>query len=540
MTAALGSDISSGSITAVDGIDLFPRLIERRSREIPDQVFVQQVEDDRSVTYHDIHRHGRNWAFAFDRLGIEREQTVITMLPTGIDAIRCWLGLNWIVGWEVPINNSYHGALLSQLVVASTARVAVVAERFLERFVALDDLGRLETVVVPDLTTPRTDLPFRVLGRDEFLGDHDPTDDGRLTGPDPWDVTAVFFTSGTTGPSKGVLYTHAQLDAVTGWLAEDQDPRDRIYCPFPMNHVSGRALVYNIASNGLSGVVRESFKTDQFWTDLQRYECSSTLLMSSMAHFLLRQPQHPDEIDSPLRKVIMIPLIADLDQFKRRFGVQVNTSYNMTETSTPIAANFRDVERMPAGACGRRRDGYECRVVDEHDQEVPRGQLGELIVRADRPWVHNAGYFERPQATVEAWRNGWLHTGDGFIHDEHGWFHFVDRRKDAIRRRGENISSMEVETLVNEHPAVSETAAVAVPSEWGEDEIKVFVVLRPGRAVSAVELHRHLSSTMPRFMVPRYIEFLDALPRTQTDKVRKVELRESALDDATWDSLAQR
>src|SRR5690606_10116453 len=159
------------------------------------------------------------------------------------------------------------------------------------------------------------------------------------------------------------------------------------------------------------------------------------------------------------------------------------------EISSPIVARDDVIDSMPVEACGTTRDGYECRVVDEHDIEVPRGRLGELVVRSDHPWMLNAGYFNMPEKTAEAWRNGWFHTGDGFVQDDDGWFYFVDRKKDAIRRRGENISSMEVESHVNAHPAVLESAAIAVPSEWGEDEVKVVVVRRDGASLEAAELH---------------------------------------------------
>jgi crotonobetaine/carnitine-CoA ligase len=176
------------------------------------------------------------------------------------------------------------------------------------------------------------------------------------------------------------------------------------------------------------------------------------------------------------------------------------------------------------------------RIVDEHDIEVPAGVVGELIVRTRVPWTVNAGYLGMPEQTAEAWRNGWFHTGDAFRYDEDGNFYFVDRIKDSIRRRGENISSFEVEAYVNEHPAVLESAAIAVPSEHGEDEVKVCVVLKPDGILEPEELIEHLIPRMPRFMVPRYVELVDALPKTEaTQRVQKVLLREEPLNDKTWD-----
>jgi carnitine-CoA ligase len=515
---------------------VLPRLVRRRGLDEPERTYIQQVEGDRTLTYGEAHREALRWAHAFERLGVGRTQTVLSMLPVGFDAVACWVGLNWLVAWEVPVNTSYKGRMLAYMFENSGARVAVVAERYLDRLAALDGAqGQVDVVVVPDASGPLPDLPYRMVTGPEFLDGLDDPEDG-FEGPEPWDVTEVFYTSGTTGPSKGVLYTHAQQHASAVGLGEDRDRNDVFYCPFPMYHVSGKVFVYNIALTGSRGVFREQFKTDEFWTDLKRYGCTSTLLLGAMANFVYRQPEHPDEVGSPLSKVLMVPLIPELDRFTKRFGVRVNTVFNMTEISSPIVAGFDEVEQMPTSACGRVRAGYECRVVDEHDLEVPRGTLGELIVRSDEPWVLNAGYFGMPEKTVEAWRNGWFHTGDGFVQDTDGWFHFVDRQKDAIRRRGENISSMEVEAHVNEHPSVLESAAVAVPSQWGEDEVKVVVVLQPGQELALADLHAYLRESMPPFMVPRYLEVVDALPKTPTEKVRKVALREAGVTAATWDA----
>ena len=520
----------------IENSELLPQIIRRRGTQEPDRVFIQQVEGDCTLTYGQAHHEGLRWAHGFTRLGVERTQTVISMLPVGFDAVHCWVGLNWLVAWEVPVNTAYQGMMLAYTLQNSNARVAVVAERYLERLAALNrsELGQIELIVVPDAMVPLPDLGIRVITGTEFLDGLDtPTDD--FVGPQPWDVTEIFYTSGTTGPSKGVLYTHAQQHATINAFAADWTAEDCYYCPFPMYHVSGKMFVYAFALVGMRGVFREGFKTDEFWSDVKRYGCTATLLLGAMANFVYRQPERPDENDSPMNKVLMVPLIPEVEQFNKRFATRVHTVFNMTEISSPIKAGFDDIEEMPTTSCGKVRSGYQCRVVDEHDIEVPRGQLGELIVRSDEPWVMNAGYFNMPEKTAEAWRNGWFHTGDGFIQDSEGWFHFVDRQKDAIRRRGENISSMEVEAQVNTHPAVLESAAVAVPSEWGEDEVKIVVVLKPGETIDASTMHAYLSGIMPRFMVPRFIEFAAALPKTPTEKVRKVALREAGITPETWD-----
>jgi crotonobetaine/carnitine-CoA ligase len=211
----------------------------------------------------------------------------------------------------------------------------------------------------------------------------------------------------------------------------------------------------------------------------------------------------------------------------------------MTEISVPLRSGWT---LPPQGSCGRPRDGYpgyEVRVVDEHDQPVAPGEVGELVVRTRVPWTLTAGYLAYPERTAEAWCNGWFHTGDGFKVDEDGWYYFVDRLKDAIRRRGENISSFEVEMLVCAHPDVAECAAIAVPDRASGDEVKVCVVPHPGRTLDPRELVEFLIPRMPRFMVPRYVEVVDALPKTEaTARVRKAELRRQPLNERTWDRVA--
>jgi len=522
---------------ALDRELTLPRLLKRRAGEKPDKVFLQQVDGDRTLTYARAHEEGLRWADAFRRLGVGKKDTVISMLPVGFDAVHCWVGLNWLVAWEVPVNTMYHGRMLSYMLENSQAKVAVIGERYLDRLAAAgSEVGRIDTVVVPDATGPLPKLPFRMLTRDQFLDGAAPRDDHE--GPDPWDVTEIFYTSGTTGPSKGVLYSHTQLYASTETISDYYTAEDCFYGPFPMYHVSGKNFVYAVLLADMRLVIREQFKTDLFWTDIKRYGCTATLLLGAMANFVYRQPVHPDEVGSPLNKILMVPLIPELKQFKERFRCRVNTVFNMTEISSPIVGTFDDTEVMPVTSCGRVREGYECRVVDENDIEVPPGELGELVVRSGEPWRLNSGYFNMPEKTAEAWRNGWFHTGDGFTRDAGGWFYFVDRKKDAIRRRGENISSMEVEAAVNDHPAVLESAAIAVPYEWGEDEVKVVVVRKPGASLTHEELAGFLVQTMPRFMVPRYIEFVDQLPKTPTEKVRKVELREIGVNEKTWDRQA--
>ena len=260
--------------------------------------------------------------------------------------------------------------------------------------------------------------------------------------------------------------------------------------------------------------------------------------MGSMTGFLMGEPERDDDREHTLRKALVIPLPVHLNEFRERFGVAVRTVYNQTEISSPIQSD--GYETHDYRVAGRPRPGVQCRIVDENDADVPPGEIGELVVRSDEPWSMMAGYLGMPEKTVEAWRNQWMHTGDAFRRDSDGNYYFLDRLKDTIRRRGENISSVELEGSVCEHPDVLECAAVGVPSEFDEEEVKIVVVPYEGRTIAPEELVEFLRVRVPRFMVPRYVELVAELPRTPTQKIRKTQLRAAGVTAATWDGQADR
>lgn len=518
---------------------VLPVLLGRRAIDRPDEPFLVLAENGDSWTYGEADRDVDRWARALHREGVATGDTVLTMLPPGPDAVAAWLGVARLRAMEVTVNTGYVGAMLRYVVEDSQARVLVVHDDHLAVLLdAATGTGRWDTVVVvgthhalPD-THPTT---TRLVTAEDFLA---AADDAPLPdGPPPAgrDIATIVYTSGTTGPSKGVLVTWRQAElTATGILPPGRfDSRDAFYSAFPAFHMSSKGPLYACALLGARVVVRRRFDTRSFWDDVRTHGVTTTILLGAMATFLHQQPPQADDAETPLRDALFLPLIADLDGFCARFGVTARTTFNMTETSCCILGEGADL--ADPSSCGRVRPGFEARVVDQDDAEVGPGELGELVLRADEPWTLMAGYWRKPEATVAAWRNQWLHTGDGFIRDAEGRFFFVDRIKDAIRRRGENISSVEVETEVNAHPAVLESAAVAVPSEYGEDEVKIVVVRRPGHDVEAEELIDHLTARMAKFMVPRYVEFLTELPKTPTQKVRKVELRAAGVTAATWD-----
>jgi len=293
--------------------------------------------------------------------------------------------------------------------------------------------------------------------------------------------------------------------------------------------------VYRYLLRGASIVVAESFRTQTFWDVVRRNRITCASLLGAMTSFLVKAPPSSQDRDHTLRALTIVPLTEEAAIFRERFGVEVWTTFNMTEIACAI---FSEANPTRVGSCGRPRAGISARIVDENDCEVPIGAVGELALRSDAPYSMNHGYHRNPEATARAWRNGWFHTGDAFRRDDAGEFFFVDRMKDAIRRRGENISSFEVEAEICAHPAVREAAVVAVPSEFAEDEVLAVVAPVPGAAIDPAALIEFLAPRLPHFMVPRFVRILPELPKTLTSKVEKHVLRAEGLTSGTWDREA--
>jgi crotonobetaine/carnitine-CoA ligase len=514
---------------------VFHYLVERLAKSQPGKPLL--VMNDKSMTYAEVDRAANRIGRGFAEAGVAKGDRVLVMLPNSIDYVLVWLGLCKIGALMVPVNEAYKAGMLLHQANDSGARLAVIWNAHLPVWhdIAdrLTDLAQI--FVYPDGNPPGHQIDAEIARWTYRPFEELPSADSAPLPPavEYWDPMAIFYTSGTTGPSKGVLYSYAQAHATAAPAARVCAPDDIFYMFLPMYHVGLSNMFGIVIINGATMAIREKFSVGNFWSDVRRYRATMSILLSSMSYFLTSPPPAPEDRDHTLKKLIMIPLVRDLDAFKARFGCEVTTFFNMTEVSAPLSAEGFDLVNV--SSCGRPRPGVRARLVDEHDEEVPVGAVGELALRADDPWQFNLGYWRNPQATAEAWRNQWLHTGDAFTRDADGNFYFVDRIKDCLRRRGENISSFEVEVEVNAHPAILESAAVAVPSPTAEDEIKVVAALKPGQTVEPGELCQFLAERLPRYMVPRYIEVTAAeLPKTPTGKVKKNELRATGTKGA-WD-----
>ena len=514
-------------VPAADRCVLRP-LLDRHAAATPDKVFAR-FADGSEWTYRQTQTIARRTAMGLRKLGVSQGDKVLSWLPNGPDAIRVWFGLNYLGAVYVPINLAYRGGLLAHVVANSDARLIIAHADLLGRLADIDRAALSAAVVLAGAAPP---VPGLVIHPPTVLeADDDPSS---LPTCDiaPWDLQSIIYTSGTTGPSKGVMSSYLQLYSMGTESFVALGANDRFMVNLPLFHVGGTAAVYAMLALGGSIAIVEAFDTASFWRVVRETGTTSCVLLGVMATFLVKQPPGPQDRAHTLTSAIMVPLCEDAAAFSQRFGCDIYTVFNMTEVSTPLRS---EKNPAPLGTCGRPRAGVEARIVDGNDCEVAPGDVGELIVRTDRPWAMNHGYYKNPEATARAWRNGWFHTGDAFRMGEDGQYFFVDRMKDAIRRRGENISSFEVETEICAHPAVKEAAAVAVPSEFAEEEVLAAISLVEGATLDPAELIAFLTPRMAHFMVPRYIRIVPDLPKTPTQKVQKHLLRSEGITPDTWD-----
>jgi crotonobetaine/carnitine-CoA ligase len=514
-----------------------PALLEEAAIAAPDRPWFEEAGGG-SLTYGEAVREAGRWTAALRRLGVGEGDRVVTMLPSGVDSVLAWFGLAYLRAIDTGCNAAYLGDMLSYIITNSRASVMIVSERYAGRLAGIDT-GGLTTVVVPDASGTLPEVPgVRLLDRASFLRDAEPA---LPSAPAAWDLACVTYTSGTTGPSKGVLVPWGQICGQVAGLFEDFGPDDTVYSIFPAFHLSYRFFVYLSLQRRGRFVARDGFSGSRFWDDIRRYRATASGLTGTMANFLAQLPAQADDGDNPVRELLSFPLPAHHARFAERFGVRLRTCFTSTEICVPIVTDLSGRIEDPA-SCGRVRTGWpgiEVRLVDANDIAVPPGEMGELVVRTAVPWTMNAGYLDQPGATAAAWRNGWFHTGDCLRQAGSGDFYFVDRVKDALRRRGENISSFEVESFIRRHPAVKDVAVIGVPSELGEDEVYAVIETAGGQPLDPAELTAFLRPLMPAFMLPRFVDVVAELPRTEaTLRVRKAELRARGRSAATWDAEA--
>jgi crotonobetaine/carnitine-CoA ligase len=493
-------------------------LLDEQATRFGDRVLA--TFEDATVTYAGLADGAARFAGGLRELGIVEGDRVAVMMPNRAEFLDVWLGVLKLGAIEVPLHSAARGPGIAHILETTGARAIVVDGDFLAHVEPY--LGELEHVVVVGR------------GYDELMQTAAPAEtlDVELRRP-----ASILFTGGTTGPPKGVVLPHGHnVNVATGTVETVRyTESDVLFTMFPLFHANAKyTTVVAALIAGARTVIHRRFSASRFWDICRREGVTAFNGQGEMLRILLKQPQREDDADNPVRVVFGAAAQSELVlEFEQRFGLSVLDVYGMTETG-PITACTWD--RRRPGSCGVPVPWYEVRLVDENDLDVPDDTTGEIVVRPKRPDVMMGGYWDNDAETLKSLRNLWFHTGDHARRDADGFYFFVTRATDSIRRRGENVSAWEVERVLADHPKILEAAVYGVPSELGGQEVMVAVVTRPEAEITPEELLGFCTGKMPYFAVPRFVRFVDELPKSHAQRILKQELKaEGVAAPGVWD-----
>lgn len=514
-----------------------PQALSEAAAKWPDKFFLDTRGE--RYTYAEVDREATRIAHGLAALGVVKGERVCSLLDNSADAVFLWFAVNMLGAIYVPINTDLKGEFLRHQLVDADSAIVVADAHYASRVLAIEDDIPEVHMLVSRGAVPETETRMTMIGLDSIRSDN-----AHRIAPlsEPGDLAMLVYTSGTTGPSKGCMVSHnyACHNALQVLSVSKLTSDDILWTPCPLFHTAAAlgALLHAMMA-GATVSVYTRFSASHFWPEIERSGATVVQLLSIMLTIVADAPdsETAKRCYGQIRTLYGAPLPAALGaKWKRRFGVKYAAAplYGMTEASYPFAVPV-DTPDIPDGASGRRIPEFDARIVDAAGSECPPGVAGEIILRPRRPDIMFQGYWRHPEATLAASRDFWFHTGDIGKIDEKGFFYYVDRKKDCLRRGGENVSSFEVEAAFLAHPDVAEVAAHAVQSDMSEDDLKVTLVLKPGAALTEDVLCRWSLERVPHYAVPRYIEFRSHLPRTPTGRVQKFLLRSDSVTATTWD-----
>lgn len=500
-----------------------------------DRTFLYFKEE--TLSYSQIDRISNQFAYGIQKLGLKKNDKIAIMMVNHPYYLHVWFGAAKLGVVEVPINTAYKGELLKHILTNSDSRILFIDSAFLDRISLIqNDLSKLERIVckgeIDKKVAQSISIPISTI--DEFFDyPSDPID----VAVSPTDPSTIIYTSGTTGLSKGVVCPHNFFVHLGKRVAQlrDANKDDILYTFLPMFHINAQTMTVLAAlASDARVVLSDHFSASSFWDEIRKYGATQFNYLGAVMTILAKQDPKPEDKDVKVRIAFGAACPPDvMAQLEKRFGFMCLEGFGMSEIGIVV---HDDLVNRRKGSCGRVLDDiFEVKLFDDDDNEVAAGEIGEIVVRPKKPTVMMSEYYNMPDKTLEAYRNLWFHTGDYAKTDQDEYFYFVDRKKDALRRRGENISSFEVEKVINMHPSVLESAVFAVPSKLGEDEVMTAVVLKPGLTVSPEELIRFCNERMAYFAVPRYLDYVLELPKTPTNRIEKYRLRQAGVTDSTWD-----
>lgn len=518
--------------------DTVDALLRRSIDRYGDKPFLECL--GQQYTYREFGRAANRIANGLHTLGVAKGHTVLTMLDNSTDAVLVLFGIMKLGAIAVPVNTALKGQFLWHQASDAAATVIIAETDYAERLAGLADrLPDFQTLVYrgdkPDVSHLQQ---HRVLSWGEMLSDDDADHPVDI---EPSDLSMLIYTGGTTGPSKGCMISHnyaCNFSRIMGRMT-NRNEQTNTWTPLPLFHFN--AVCATVMCNmqvGAQCSFYPRFSVSNFWPEIERTKATDCMLLGTMFTMIARAPDSDamQRCKGQLAAAWGAPFPPAIQQiWRERFGVQYTVSggFGLSECSIVTMLPFGTSAKP--GSSGIRNEWFDVRIVDDNYVEQPANVAGEIIVRPRQPHVMFEGYWKRPEETLKAMKNLWFHTGDIGLFDEDGYFFFVDRKKDYLRRRGENISSMEVENAFRMHPAIEDVAAHAVLAELGEDELKVTAMLRAGANLTEEELCRWAIDQVPYYAVPRYIEFREALPRNPVGRVLKYELRDQGVTEATWD-----
>ncbi len=490
-------------------------------------------------TYAEVDRLSTRLAHSLAALGVKAGQTVLSMLDNNVDAVVSWLAINKLCAVSVPVNTALRGEFLRHQIGDAKAAIVICEADYVERIAQVaDGLPEVRLILHRAALTRRPPCPVRIAPLDEHRGK---VDDLIVTKPNPWDLACIVYTSGTTGPSKGCMLSYnymcnlARLQLRAGPATEN----DVTITPLPLFHMN--ALCVGILSNIMVGArvaIVQRFSVSNFWPEVERSGATIASILGGMGGLLAQTPDN-DAMKRCIGQIHTVrgnPFTEESKQIWRaRFGAKQvgGNGYGLTEAS--VITSLPGGEYAAPGSSGKRIPDFDVRIVDDLDRELPANTPGEIVVRPQRPDIMFMGYWGRPADTMKLMRNMWFHTGDIGKFDDEGFFYFVDRKKDYLRRRGENISSFEMEAAFAAHPEIEEVAVHAVPSDKGEDDVKVTAILKPDSKLQPESLFNWAIDAVPYYALPRYIEFRDSMPKNPQGRVLKYQLRDEGKTPNTWD-----
>ncbi len=512
------------------------RILELQAQQNGATEFL--ISDHHRITYAAADEITSRLAAGFASIGVERGDRVCLFMANVPELVLLCLALNKLGAVWVPICTDYRGEWLRDAIVRSRCKALITDQKHLPRVLDVRNALSDERLVLLDGDSG--DLPGVLTYRQ--LLDHEPYRFD-YTQHDYGDTCAILWTSGTTGRSKGVMQAHNNWIRSTLLGASLQytlRPGDIAYCALPLyNSGSWLTCVIRAMIGGIGCALEEKFSVSHFMDRVKHFNATQTFAIGAMGVFLMKSPEREDDADTPLREAGIAPMPPELwENFERRFGVRLNRSgLGQSESLLHLNQEHTDIE-LPTYCLGLPPPDMDVRLFDDEGRQVADGDVGEICVRALAPHLLFNGYFDNPQATAEAYRGDWFLTGDmGRRDPATGGFYFVDRKKDAVRFAGRNISTLEVENVVRRHPSVRDVAAFGIPSEVlaSEDELKLNIILEEGAALVPEDLCAYINNCAPHYFVPRYMDFVRELPYTPTNKVQKFVLRQAGVSADTWD-----